>query len=199
MLMAGLIAGCGGDDEPETRTVTVTVTPEPGQEQPADVQETATPSPDGEATTASEGIASAEGGADGHRFRFVLTELTRTADTVTLGARMEILSDEDTASIQISALFNDGEFQDLNDSTDNETSHVFDGVALIDPQARKKYLVARDETGRCVCSTDLSSVFVKPDAPANLQATITAPPPDVKTVNVFVPNVKTFTNVPISG
>lgn len=50
-----------------------------------------------------------------------------------------------------------------------------------------------------MCSTDLSTVFVKPGAPANLHATITAPPPEVRTVNVFVPNVETFTNVPISG
>jgi hypothetical protein len=76
---------------------------------------------------------------------------------------------------------------------------VFDGVALIDPNARKKYLVARDSTGRCVCSTDLGSAFVEEDAPVNLQATLAAPPDTVTTVDVVVPNVKTFTGVPIAG
>ena len=45
---------------------------------------------------------------------------------------------------------------------------MFDGVAMIDPEGRKKYLVARDETNRCVCSNGLSSAFVRADAPVEL-------------------------------
>ena len=59
--------------------------------------------------------------------------------------------------------------------------------------------MARGSTGRCVCSNDLSAAFVQEDAPVNLQATLAAPPDDVTTVDVVVPNVKTFTDVAIDG
>jgi hypothetical protein len=82
-------------------------------------------------------------------------------------------------SIQASSTFSDGLFQELEDSEGSEAGDVFDGAALIDPQGRKKYLVARESTGLCVCSNDLSAAFVQEDAPVNLQATLTAPPEDV--------------------
>ena len=34
--------------------------------------------------------------------------------------------------------------------------------------------MARESTGRCVCSNDLSAAFVQEDAPVNLQATLAA-------------------------
>jgi hypothetical protein len=39
---------------------------------------------------------------------------------------------------------------------------------------------------------------VKEDGPVFLEATLTAPPEGVTEVDVIVPNVKTFTDVPIS-
>ena len=47
---------------------------------------------------------------------------------------------------------------------------MFDGVAMVDPEGRKKYLVARDETGRCVCTNGLSGQFASADAPVQLDA-----------------------------
>jgi hypothetical protein len=60
------------------------------------------------------------------------------------------------------------------------------------------YLVAREKGGRCICSSKLVDVFVERQAPVNLQASLTAPPQDVATVDVVVPNVKTFTDVPLA-
>jgi hypothetical protein len=151
------------------------------------------------ATVASGPVAQAEGSADGGRFVFLITDLKRSGPTVVLNATVSLAGDSPRDSIQVSSAFSDGLFQELEDSEANEEGDVFDGVALIDPEGRKKYLVARDATGRCVCSNDLSAAFVQEDAPVNLQATLAAPPEGVATVDVVVPSVKTFTGVSLAG
>jgi hypothetical protein len=190
ILTAALVTGCGGGEK--TRTVTVTKE----VESPAPPQEGGAATP--EATPTASGIVNAEGSYDGDRFRFVLTELERSGPTVVVGARLELVGGDDSSSLQVSGAFDDGQYQDLADGK-SEGGDVADGFALIDPQARKKYLVARDETGRCLCSNALSGLFVHVGKPVTVQATLTAPPPNVSRVDVQVPNVKTFTDVPISG
>jgi hypothetical protein len=159
-----------------------------------------TATPEGTATPAEgASIAEGKGSANGHAFVFRITELKRSGPTVVLNATVELAPEtEESASIQIAGTFGDGQFQTLEDSDADETGSNFDGVALIDPEGRKKYLVARESTGRCVCSTDLGAAFVGADSPISLEATLSAPPEDVAKVNVFVPNVKTFVDVPIS-
>jgi hypothetical protein len=194
LALTALVAGCG-DDEAKTKTVTVTRQ----AEQTASPQQgsASTPVPTQEDGTSS-GIVTGEGSFDGDRFRFVLTELKRSGSTVVIGARLELVGGDENSGLQVSRIFWDGQGQDLAGG-DREGLDVADGFALIDPQGRKKYLVARDETGRCVCSNGLSSVFVYPDKPVSVEATLSAPPPNVTRVNVQVPNVRTFTDVPISG
>lgn len=184
-----LAAGCGGgDDAPPAST------PAPAAS-PAEAAATPTPTP----TVATGPVAQGEGSADGGRFVFIITDLKRSGPTVVLNATVSLAGDSPGDSIQISSTFSDGLFNELEDEEGDEAGDVFDGVALIDPEGRKKYLVARESTGRCVCSNDLSAAFVQEDAPINLQATLAAPPEDVTTVDVVVPNVKTFTDVPIAG
>jgi hypothetical protein len=185
-----VVAGCGGDDDQSAST------PAPA-ETAAGAEATPTPTPT--ATVATGPVAQGEGSADGGRFIFIITELKRSGPTVVLNATVSLAGDSPGDAIQISSTFSDGLFQELEDSDGDEAGDVFDGVALIDPEGRKKYLVARESTGRCVCSNDLSGAFVQEDAPVNIQATLTAPPEDVTTVDVVVPNVKTFTDVPIAG
>jgi hypothetical protein len=184
-----LAAGCGGDDDAPPAS-----TPAP-TESSAEATATATPTP----TVATGPVAQGEGSADGGRFVFIITELRRSGPTVVLNATVSLAGDSPRDSIQISSAFSDGQFQELEDSEANEEGDVFDGVALIDPEGRKKYLVARESTGRCVCSNDLSAAFVQEEAPISLQATLAAPPEDVTTVDVVVPNVKTFTDVALGG
>lgn len=185
-----LLAGCGGDDDQQAAS-----TPAPTDTAAPAATETATATP--AAPTAP--VAQGEGSADGGRFIFTITELKRSGPTVVLNASVSLAGGTENDSIQINNTFSDGVPQDLQDSGGQETGDVFDGVALIDPNGRKKYLVARESTGRCVCSNDLGSAFVKEDAPINLQATLAAPPDTVTSVDVVVPNVKTFTGVSIAG
>ena len=187
-----LLAGCGGDDDQQaagTPSPTGTATPA------ATASETATAEP----TVEGAPVAEAQGSADGGRFVFRILELKRSGPTVVLNAQVSLAGGTENDDIQINDAFADGINQDLKDSSSQEDSDVFDGVALIDAAGRKKYLVARDATGRCVCSNNLGSAFVTEDAPVNLQATLAAPPDTVTTVDVVVPNVKTFTGVPIAG
>jgi hypothetical protein len=186
-----LVAGCGGDDDQKAST-----TPAP-TETAAGTAATATPT--ATAVVATGPVAQGEGSADGGRFVFLITDLKRSGPTVVLNATVSLAGDSPDDSIQVSSTFSDGLFEELEDSDANEEGDVFDGVALIDPEGRKKYLVARDSTGRCVCSNDLSAAFVGEDTPVNLQATLAAPPEGVNTVDVVVPNVKTFTGVSLAG
>jgi hypothetical protein len=185
-----LIGGCGGDDDQDAAS-----TPAPTATATATSSETATATP----TAATGPIAQGEGSGDGGRFVFLITELKRSGPTVVLNATVSLAGGSEADSIQISDTFSDGIFQKLEGSSGSEEGDVFDGVALIDPAGRKKYLVARESTGRCVCSNNLGDAFVEQDAPVSLQATLAAPPDTVTKANVVVPNVKTFTDVPIAG
>ena len=190
LLAAVLLAACGGEQQVRT----VTANPTPVQEQAEQTPEAGTeaeaggtPAPEGEA------IVTGTGTADDDAFVIEITELKRSGPTVVLNARLSLAESEDEdASLQVAS-----EFADSATGAD-VASDAFDGVALIDPQNRKKYLVARDSDDNCVCSRDLSSTFVTLNATADLQATLTAPPPDVKTVDLSIPKVKTFTKVPIA-
>jgi hypothetical protein len=193
-----LAAGCGGNSDDESGGGSPASTPTPT----AAAEDTATPPPatSEETPTLEAGgsatIAEGQGSVDEGRVMFRITELQRSGPTVVLNAMVEML-DGAKDSLQVSDTFSNGVYEELEDGT-IEGGHVFDGVALVDPEGRKKYLVARDETGRCVCSNDLSGAFVKEDGPVFLEATLTAPPEGVTEVDVIVPNVKTFTDVPIS-
>lgn len=73
-----------------------------------------------------------------------------------------------------------------------------DGVSLVDAKNRKRYLVARDSKGDCVCDAGLGSKFVEGGAPLTLSATFGAPPEDVEALDVVIPSFGTFKDVPLS-
>ncbi len=158
----------------------------------------APPSSEGDGGAPQGAVVEAETTVDGLQARFVVTELKRSGPTVILNARVEPAQrTESSVSGQIGQELSDGQTQELTTET-TEAGDVFDGVALIDPEGRKKYLVARDSEGRCVCSNQLSSRFIG-QGPVNLDATLSAPPQGVQRVNLTVAGVKTFTDVPLEG
>jgi hypothetical protein len=182
--VAALVAsGCGSD-----KKATRVDKPAADQSEPK-----ATATPQAPAQPAIDG----EGVRNGWRFRFTIDELKRSGPTVIVNAKIELLNGDEDDSWQISDAFDDGFYQEL-DGGGSESGHVFDGIALIDPAGRKKYLVARDSDGNCVCSNHLSDTFVQQGAPVTLQATLTAPPPNVKKVDVVVPRVQTFHDVALT-
>lgn len=72
------------------------------------------------------------------------------------------------------------------------------GIALIDAADNKKYPVAKDTSGACVCDANLASTFVAAGQSVMLSASFAAPPPNVSRVDVLVPHFGTSHQVPIS-
>ena len=180
--------GCGGGGE--TKTVTVAADePTPAGDGEATATPSATAGPEGDAPA----IAESAGSADGDRVRFVLTELRRSGPTVVLNARLETAE----GNAQVASAFDDGVDQEL-EGEQAEGADVFDGVAMVDPEGRKKYLVARDETGRCVCTNQLNGQFTSPESPVQLTATLTAPPATVTQIDLLIPHFETLRDVPIT-
>jgi hypothetical protein len=70
------------------------------------------------------------------------------------------------------------------------------GVHLLDPEGKKKYFVARDTEGNCVCSRNLKDL--EKGSSINLWAKFPAPPPEVKKISVVVPHFSPLDDLPIS-
>jgi len=187
--LAVAAAGCGGGDDNDKAPAEKTPQGGASGEAGATAEASATPEEAG-------AIVETLGSVDGGRAKFVLTELRRSGPTVILNARLEVVG-ESARNLQVTGTFDDGIFQKLSDGT-GEGSDVFDGVALVDPAGKKKYLVARDEDNRCVCTNGLSSAFVRPDAPVELTATLAAPPTGVTHVDLIVPRFETLRDVPLA-
>jgi hypothetical protein len=80
-------------------------------------------------------------------------------------------------------------------SVDNKQS--FSGVYLLDRGNHKQYLVARNANEEFLASTNLNAVFVKPQQTAELFATFGAPPADVTAIDLVIPQIPVFENVPL--
>ena len=69
-------------------------------------------------------------------------------------------------------------------------------VQLVDPVGKKKYFVARDSEGKCVCSTNVPDVA--PHARVSLWAKFPAPPDDVQKISIVIPHFQPLDDVTIS-
>jgi outer membrane protein OmpA-like peptidoglycan-associated protein len=72
------------------------------------------------------------------------------------------------------------------------------GVQAVDTGAGQRYLVARDQSGTCICSGGLLDVEVGSGTAVVLAGTFAAPPPQVEKMDIFVPYVGTFADVPVT-
>jgi hypothetical protein len=77
----------------------------------------------------------------------------------------------------------------------NRVCDEIGGVHLIDNANKKKYLVVRDNTGKCACSTIAQ---VKAGSRANLWAKFAAPPDSIEKITVVFPEFQPIDGVPIS-
>ncbi|SCF04945.1 hypothetical protein GA0070607_4871 [Micromonospora coriariae] len=123
-----------------------------------------------------------------------LYQLRRDSGFVTLNVRM---TRTDTAG-------NPDRWQ-IGSAFEGETiSLAFSGVTMIDRKNRKRHLVARSgdpdaKPGQVkyLASSGLSSVFVEAGQSVDLYAMFGAPPDDVTAVDVVIPRVPVFENVPL--
>lgn len=131
----------------------------------------------------SSGIASADGEQAGVSLN--VTEFKRTSgDTVTL--KFVIVNGG-------AEPFNFG--YALSDPALSSDYGSIGGVHLIDPVAKKKYFVVRDDDKRCLCSRELTKI--EPGKQLHLWAKFPAPV-DAQRVSIVVPHFMPMDDAPIS-
>lgn len=135
--------------------------------------------------TTSSGIASADGERPGTRVD--VQELKRgSGGTVTL--KMAFVNDSENAI---------GFGYNFADPDHEIRDHGGIGaVQLVDPVGKKKYFVARDSEGKCVCSTKVPDVA--PHSRVSLWAKFPAPPDDVQKISIVIPHFQPLDDVTIS-
>ncbi|HEV7570828.1 MAG TPA: hypothetical protein VGQ21_04960 [Thermoanaerobaculia bacterium] len=137
------------------------------------------------AATTSSGIAAADGEKPGTRVDVM--ELKRgSGGTVTL--KMAFVNDSDKA-IGFGYNFADPDHQIRDHGS-------IGAVQLVDPVGKKKYFVARDSEGKCVCSTNIPDVA--PHSRLSLWAKFPAPPDDVQKISIVIPHFQPLDDVAIS-
>ncbi|TDD23995.1 hypothetical protein [Nonomuraea diastatica] len=132
-------------------------------------------------------LAGREGTFDGHTFKVEIVQLIRRERFVNLTFTATVTKDGGGLGWQVHNSF----------SAVPKQNPTVDGVYLVDVRNAKKHLVALDSEGGCVCSR-IEALFLKQDQSAVFSATFAAPPADVGSVDVHIPNVGTLANVPIS-
>jgi hypothetical protein len=144
-----------------------------------------TTAPPAAAPSAASGIASAEGEKPGTRVD--VQELKRgSGGTVTL--KMTFVNDTDKGM---------GFGYNYADPDHEIRDHGSIGaVQLVDPVGKKKYFVARDSAGKCVCSTQIPDV--PPHSHLSLWAKFPAPPDDVQKISIVIPHFQPLDDVTIS-
>jgi hypothetical protein len=126
---------------------------------------------------------SAEGDIPG--MKVMVQELKRD-EGGTLTLRFQLVNDSDQR-LADSCAFRE---------TGSESCGPVSGVHLLDAANKKKYLVVRDSSQKCVCS-----IFrpVEKGGRMNHWVKFPAPPPNVQKVTVIVPQFQPVEGVPISG
>ncbi|MEU7863158.1 hypothetical protein [Nonomuraea sp. NPDC049141] len=105
-----------------------------------------------------------------------------------------------TISLNWTVTATDGKVNLHNGMGSGTLDFTVSAVSLIDPVNAKRYRVARNGTGedaKCVCSGTQGQFLESGDA-TTLYAVFAAPPPDVTKINVEMPMMGVFTDVPIS-
>lgn len=146
----------------------------------------ATPTPAAPAAPPPAGIATADGETPG--VTATIRELTRSSGgTVSLKLVITNGSDKNVAT----------GYSFVEPGNDVRDFNSIGGVHLIDPVGKKKYFVARDSEGKCVCSQGIKDI--PPGASVNVWAKLAAPPAGVQKVSVIVPHFSPMDDVAIGG
>lgn len=84
------------------------------------------------------------------------------------------------------------------DQLGSELSGVASGIYVLDAVSARRYLPAQDKDGNCVCTSNTDAIQVAPGESTVLQAVFQAPPPEVATVQVVLPNIGPFDAIPVA-
>ena len=134
--------------------------------------------------------------------------ITLNSVTVTGGVTTVIFTAKNAANgaddgnWQVGDFFFNGEYEiPVNDSGDKmkiSNNGRADGVTVVDGKNQTVYRAAYDRSGKCLCSSNLTSVSIKPQKSYTFQVTFAGLPKDVKEVNVNIPGAGSFDNVKVT-
>lgn len=129
------------------------------------------------------------------RMRLDIVELRRRGELLDLTANLTNLAQDGSQDLrwQVASRFAGPYRKDING-----TDGVFSGAVLTDVAGKKRYLVAADSGGACVCTVQLSSTFVGAGQSIELSATYAAPPTTTTKLDAAVTSLGTFRDLPIS-
>lgn len=132
-------------------------------------------------------LAKHDGTLDDKPITAKITSLIRDGDTVTLSYT---LTNNSTDTI--------GGFAQLDQSqlSSDSSKGEADNVTLVDGTQKKKYLVARDAQGTCVCSVP-GGDNLDSGQTMGLSATFAAPPVSIGHITVQIPGFEPFYSIPI--
>jgi len=133
-------------------------------------------------SSSTEGIGSGDGELTGTRV--VITELKRGGGTLTL--KFTIYNDSN------SQLYTGSKFDGPGY---NNAGRSFSGIHLIDSVSKKKYFVAADSDGNCLCSEGVADI--NPKSQVSLWAKFPAPPDNIQKITVQIPHFIPVDDVPI--
>jgi len=128
--------------------------------------------------------------------RFELVELKRRGDLLQLVAHLTNTSTDQSRDLrwQVASRFSPATYrEDLSTS-----SGIFGGAVLTDIAGKKRYVVAADSARDCVCTDNLSGTFIAAGETVELTATYAAPPATTTQLDVDVPSLGVFRDVPVT-
>jgi hypothetical protein len=184
------LAGCGvlpgpqgGSGDEKQQTTAAEPPPVHATEAGAPAEQRTAPAQQGK-VIASREVKVSDGGQSG-KARADITMVKRQGRTLSLNWTVTAL---------------DGAVNMHNGMGTGTLDYTVSAVSLIDPVNAKRYRVARNGTGEdaeCVCS-GTQGQFLKAGEASTLYAVFAAPPADVTTINIEMPMMGVFTDVPIS-
>jgi hypothetical protein len=122
------------------------------------------------------------------------------ADTEWDGISVELTSvtkgEGDTLTIKLKYTNNGSKPVDVSKVGQFTSENVAGKVYYIDPKNKKKYLVIKDSTGQELAS-NMKYLELEPGASKAGWLKLPAPPPDVKTITVYLPGAPPFEGVAI--
>jgi hypothetical protein len=139
----------------------------------------ATPQP----TSATDGLGSGDGEQAGTKV--VINDLKRGGSTVML--KFTIYNDSN-AELGVGMRFKADGYRENG-------GRSFSGLHLIDSVSKKKYFVASDSDGNCLCSEHVDDIG--PKTQASLWAKFPAPPDNIQKITVEIPHFIPVDDVPI--
>ena len=201
-----VLSGCAGlPDSPTAPQTTVTVQPSPSEpEMPGDAGDTIEPK--GPSPTGTDAPPSAEsssagtpapaeqpfavrpGAIDKLRVKASVFPVRRAGQTATVNVL--IASDNPQEAFMLN-----GELSDGNPEVGSRSDRAVDGLRLVDTTNKKAYLPATTGDGICAC-TPADKVLDETNA-VWVSVVFAAPPAELTTISVQIPQFGTITDVPL--